>query len=52
MHPLGLLITYNGNLTAIQIYLQSTESTIQDKMMSVQVRHPTDLNLVLTFLEM
>lgn len=35
MHPLGLLITYNENLTAMWIYLQSTESTIQDEMVSV-----------------
>lgn len=35
MHPLGLLITYNENITARQIYLQSTELTKQSKMMAV-----------------
>lgn len=35
MHPLGLLIIYNENITSIRIYLQSTESTKQNKMMAV-----------------
>lgn len=35
MHPLGLLIIYNENITAMRIYLQSTESTEQNKMMAV-----------------